>query len=417
MIGAGFLGGAKSRLLPASIPFRFFATAAGFHVLAWGSLLLSADEIARYEGGIGVPLAAIHLLTLGVFVMTAMGAAFQLLPVATRQPLISIWPARIAYWVFTPGVFVLAAGMWNGETLLLWPGAVLVSAGLTIFLCLVAINLRRAQDVPVSAAHSWIALGAIAVLTGLGLALVVDFSTGFLGDHQAVALAHMIFAVYGFMGLLVFGFALILIPMFALSKVPPAGPSWVGLGIGVSALVCGAWGILADSTIMTGAALVLGSFAAGCHIWAMGWTLKQRMRKRLEPFFFMLQAAWGLLALSLLIPLAGYAGIHIPNAATLFGFVALAGWLLTFLLGVLQRIMPFLASMHISGTGRKPPLVSELSAAVPLKIHTYCHMSALALVSAGIVSEISELIAAGAAIGLAGSIAFAVFAGKVITKL
>jgi hypothetical protein len=34
-LAATFLGGAQSRLLPASIPFRFFAAAAAFHVLMW----------------------------------------------------------------------------------------------------------------------------------------------------------------------------------------------------------------------------------------------------------------------------------------------------------------------------------------------------------------------------------------------
>jgi len=39
-IGASFLGGAKSRLLPPSIPFRFFSAAAVFHVFMWLGLLV-----------------------------------------------------------------------------------------------------------------------------------------------------------------------------------------------------------------------------------------------------------------------------------------------------------------------------------------------------------------------------------------
>ena len=45
-MAGGFLGGAKDRLLPASIPFRFFLSASVFHVLAWGMLLFGADDLA-----------------------------------------------------------------------------------------------------------------------------------------------------------------------------------------------------------------------------------------------------------------------------------------------------------------------------------------------------------------------------------
>ena len=77
-IAATFLGGAKSRLLPPSIPFRFFAAAAAFHVLMWLGLFIGAEEAASFRGGLGVALASVHLLTLGVLTTTAIGASVQL---------------------------------------------------------------------------------------------------------------------------------------------------------------------------------------------------------------------------------------------------------------------------------------------------------------------------------------------------
>ncbi|MDP3085760.1 MAG: hypothetical protein Q8N44_19010, partial [Rubrivivax sp.] len=106
-----FLGGARSRLLPLSIPFRFFGAAVAFHLLAWLALLAGADELPRFRGGLGLPLAALHLVTLGVLVMTAIGASLQLLPVATRQPVRSLRSAALVWWLYTPGVAALAAGM------------------------------------------------------------------------------------------------------------------------------------------------------------------------------------------------------------------------------------------------------------------------------------------------------------------
>ena len=252
-IAATFLGGARGRLLPTSLPFRFFTTAVIFHVGAWIMLLIGADDVAGYEGGLGQPLAALHLLTLGVLAMTAMGAAFQLLPVATRQ--------------------ILAAG----------------------------------------------------ALAGLA--------------------------------------------------------------------------------------------AAGFHLRLIAWVLKKRMRKRLDLSFRVMQAAWVLLPVGLVLGLMSAAGLDYPGGVTLFGFVVLAGWLLTMLTGVLQRIMPFLASMHVAKVASKPPLVSELTASLPLQIHAACHGGALVLVAAGICFDLTIAIQAGAARGVAGALAFAWFAGKIIQRL
>ena len=86
LAAGAFIAGAASRLLPASIPFRFFGAAVAYHLLAWIVLFAGAQSVPRFAGGLGWPLAALHLVTLGVLAMTAIGASLQLLPVATRQP-------------------------------------------------------------------------------------------------------------------------------------------------------------------------------------------------------------------------------------------------------------------------------------------------------------------------------------------
>ncbi|HXK54523.1 MAG TPA: hypothetical protein PK405_07535, partial [Hyphomicrobiales bacterium] len=93
------------------------------------------------------------------------------------------------------------------------------------------------------------------------------------------------------------------------------------------------------------------------------------------------------------------------------------GWLLTFLMGILQRIMPFLASMHAAKIKGKPPLLSELTAERPLQIHAYGHLAALVLAVAGIAFGIPLLIQAGAAAGFFAALAFAAFALVLVRRL
>ena len=124
----GLTGAARSRLLPPSVPFRYFGAAVLFHILAWAVLVASADALTTFSGGLGPLFAALHLTTLGVLVMTAIGATLQLLPVATRQPVRSVRAATLIWWLLTPGVALFAAGAGFHAPRWMGPGALLVIA-------------------------------------------------------------------------------------------------------------------------------------------------------------------------------------------------------------------------------------------------------------------------------------------------
>jgi len=416
-MAGSFLGGAKDRLLPASVPFSFFLAAAVFHVLAWGVLFVGADDLAGFSGGTGPVLSAIHLLTLGVLALTAMGASYQLLPVVTRRPLARVWPARLSFWIMVPGIVVLAYGMGITGQTALWVGAGLVTGGLLVFALLTADNLGRAGSLPVIAAHGWAALAALVGFAGLGVLLIVDFDLGVLADRSGLAGLHMVLAAFGFMGLLVLGLSQVLIPMFVLCPGLPARVGWAQLGLAIGALGLFAAGVLWGVQALILAAFVLAAGAVFAHFHLMRTALHTSMRKRLGLSFLMIRASWRFLGLGLLIGLAIALGWPLPNAPALFGLVVLVGWLLTFLTGILQRIMPFLASMHASGLPGGPPLLSSLTAEAPLKAHAICHFAALAMIAAGILFDVTLGIRIGAAIGTIGALAFAGFALNVILRL
>jgi hypothetical protein len=113
--------------------------------------------------------------------------------------------------------------------------------------------------------------------------------------------------------------------------------------------------------------------------------------------------------------LFGFAG---RNGATLFGFLLLGGWLLTFLLGILQRIVPFLASMHAARSSDGAPLrPSELADAWPLRLHAICHAIALVCMAAAIVLNHGLIMRIACAIGGIGALAFAWFVIDVLRRL
>lgn len=406
MFPGAFMMGAKDRLLPPSVPYRFFATAIGMHVAGWAALLAGSGDLAGFVGGLGPALAGLHLLTLGVLAMTAMGAAFQMLPVATRRQLGPVWACRLTWWLFTPGVAILSLGLGTATPWALAGGAALTVAGLALFGILVARNLMQVTDLPGVTHHAWLALASLLALAVLGAMLVADIGGGFLPDRGRAAAAHAVLAGYGFMGMLAMGFSYVLVPMFVLAQAPNDGTATRTALLSGVALALGAGGILAGLDWLAALAGLVGLAAAGLHIRALVAVLKSRMRKKLESFFRLVKGAWVMLPLSLAV---GIAALY-TELAPLWGVVLVIGWLLSFVTGILQRIMPFLASMHSGGGGAKPLLLSQLVAERPLAVHALCHAAALALLAAAMVAGSGLLAALGAACGLAGALSFALFA-------
>jgi hypothetical protein len=133
------------------------------------------------------------------------------------------------------------------------------------------------------------------------------------------------------------------------------------------------------------------------------------MRKKLGPAFILMRLSWALLPLSLLSGIAWALDLVPDRGAVLFGLWLLA-WLLGFLLAILQRIVPFLASMHAAlAVKRRPPTVTALTATGPLAAHLYCYCTALIMLSAGIIWSTPFLVTLGAWAGLLGAASFAWF--------
>ncbi len=405
-----FLGGAKSRLLPASIPLRFFGAAVLFHVLAWFALAAGAGVWASAPAALGWPLAALHLVTLGVLGMAALGAGAQLLPVATRQAAPGHRMLGGLWWLYTGGVAVLALGMGLRRPPLLAAGAVAVALSFVGWAALIARNLRGARGMPGVVAHVWSSLAALAVV----LASAVFLAAMWLGwqapPRETLLSLHLVFAPYGFMGMLALGFSYILVPMFALSDTPGERAQLSSCALALAALVLAGIAALGVApTALQGAALLAGAAAVALHLRLMIQALRTGMRRELGRSFTLVKIGWAGLAASLILALGLVLKLPVPRLATWFGLCLIGVWLLSFLMGMLQRILPFLAAMHLGGSGRRAQTPSALTRDDALAVHFACHLGAIALLGVAIALDNPWVALAGAAVGAAGALAFGFF--------
>jgi hypothetical protein len=405
-----FLSGAKGRLLPASVPFRFFGAAVVYHVLAWLALIAGAETLPRFTGGLGWTLAALHLVTLGVLAMTAIGASLQLIPVATRQPIYTKHAPAAIWWLYTPGVGALAAGMGLPSPPLLAVGAVAVVVALVAYALLLARNLAGARGMPAVVAHGWVAVAALVVVLATAAALALPY-LGVVWLDRGTALAlHVAFAAYGFMGMLSLGLSYILVPMFALANAPDERRAIVSCALAAFALaLAGIAAFEIGARPLRIAAIACAVVAAAIHLRLMRRALREGLRRELGRSFALVRLAWGLLAASLAAAFLVVVDAPVDGIATLFGLALVGGWLLTFLLGVLQRIAPFLASMHALPGDRRPPTPSTLTDDRPLALHHACHAVALAGLAVAVVTDSPPIAATAAGVGALGAVAYAAF--------
>jgi hypothetical protein len=418
MLGAAILQGAGGRLLPASVPLRFFAAAVAAHVAFWAMLLATSDQLAGFRGGFAPLLAAVHLLTIGVLVMTAIGAAVQILPVVTRRPLAAVWPVKLVFWLLLPGLVVLAVGFYGTNLRVASAGAGIVAAALLLFAAVLADSLRRASGAPIIVAYGWAALACLIATVGLGLKLIADFTRGGSAKHAAYALGHVILGGFGYMGLLAVGFSHVLVPMFTLAQVPDRSRSWTGFATATLAVALGAASAVWPAPDLLPAAAAVGVIGCGLYLWLMRQALRDGMRRRLGLSFVLVRAAWVLQVATLAVGLLAALGRSGRQGSALFGLLLFTGWLLTFLLAILQRILPMLASMHVAPARRVASGAEGEGAPVRwLPLHACCHALALAIIGVGVVADAADLVRLGSAIGLVGAAAYAAFTLRVLTEI
>ncbi len=416
--GGSFLGDARSRLLPASIPLRFFGAATLFHLAAWVALAASAAQWPDFAGGLGWPLAALHLVTLGVLGMTALGAGAQLLPVATRQPAPGPrWLAAI-WWLYTPGVALLALGMGWPDPQWLAAGAVAVALALAAWGVLMLRHLSGARGMPGVVSHGWTALLSLAVLLASALSLAATWLGLPVPSRDVTLGLHLVFAPYGFMGVLALGLSYILVPMFALSESPPERTQLLSCGLALLALLLA--GVAAFGWSPTPSrvlAILCGAGAVAVHLYWMAKALRSGMRRNLGRSFLLVKIGWAGLATSLLLGLALTLELPVPRLPSWFGLCLLGVWLLSFLLGMLERILPFLGAMHAAGAGRRAPTPSALTDERALRVHFGCHVAALAGLALALLTGSAAVAVLAAAVGTAGALAYCVFYATLVARL
>ena len=329
------------------VPMGFFLTAPWFGILASLLLIVYPEVIdSRWHPAM---LATVHLLTLGFAASIMIGAMMQVLPVIGSQPVPAV--TQLAPWIragLVGGTVSLALGFLLMHTFLFYIALALLCGVFVTFLSAVGlalVKIRKPGDSIYCLRLAALCLLLTVVFGVLQLSTYLDFQ--WLAYSFERTDKHALLGLVGWSLLLVMGVSFQVIPMF---HVAPAFPRWFCRVVTALLVVLIAASVFLSGLIETIALLLLPlvvCFYGGYSL----YILHQRKRKLTDYTVKCWQLSFvNLIAVSLLYTL-GRLGIEIfedrGQFQLLLGFGFGLGFVITVMLGMLQKIVPFLMFLHL----------------------------------------------------------------------
>lgn len=358
--------------------------------VAW--LVAQPSVLAGYHYNQYV-IAVTHLFALGFLCSIVMGAMYQLVPVALETRLYS---ERLAKWQFlfhVVGFVGMVWMFWKWDMKQVGHFGSVMAVGVGLFVFNLAQTLRRVPKwnvtaTAVAAALGWITLTIVAGLSIAAGKCTYESTSGlataggvksvvaglrslsmFMGrfDQLSAMHAHAHLSGVGFFTLLIVGVSYKLIPMFVLSEIQSQRRAMLSVALLNVGLLGSVVTILLRSPAKFAFALVIVA-ALVIYGWELRAILRARKRAALD---------WGirsfLTAVALLIPTSllsvalAWPGLPLNQFTgqleNLYGFLGFIGVVSFAIMGMLYKIVPFLAwfGVYSPHVGRaKLPALAEM---------------------------------------------------------
>lgn len=332
-----------------------------------------------------------HLYLLGFVMMTIFGAMYQLLPVILEVPIFSKDFAYVHFYMYCIGFLVMVSGFtFTDFPLLISYGAVMTYLSILIFCFNVFLTFKQLKTMTI--VSKFLLVGTIFLFVSVSLGFIIGFNLGhglLAIDMDAWVKAHIIGALSGFVMMIIMGVSMVLIPMFSLSHGFEDKCIHASLYLhSVGTALCMVALIAKLSFLIQ--AIAVGFIVAGivCFMFQITLIFKQRARKQND--YWVKNIIFALVCLvASLISCIAYFILDNSVMGLLAGILFFFGFLLSFIVGHIYKILPFLIWYE-----KFSPLVGKQK--VPL-LHQMIHTRA---------ADIQTWLLGVSVIVLSGAIAF-----------
>ena len=324
------------------LPFSFIIFSLIALVLSQILVLVNGQMVVNGSFRIPAIWSAAHLLVLGWALMVAMGAMYQLIPVAFLTP---IWNEKfgfIQFFVTAIGIATFSWMLYVSPQKALIPG-ILMLLGILMFLFQMLMTLRKQAKPNILTAFVGSALVCLFITIFLGITLISSLQTGFAAEYyKAIFKSHLLMGVTGWFTLLIFGLSYKMVPMFSLSHGFPMVQARYVYGLYISGLVITIISFFNGNQYLLKAGFFLLLAGFSVFSWHISIIIKKRLKKKLDHSFTFALVAIGF---GNIIHLAAFLALWSEQNSSLMGplvYLYLLLWVVLSIMGYLYKIVPFL---------------------------------------------------------------------------
>ncbi|NOQ29494.1 MAG: hypothetical protein GQ570_00075 [Helicobacteraceae bacterium] len=343
-----FTGLSLEQAPPISAPLRFLLSAPIFGILG-AVFIFFIDPTTLFSRFSTNSIILTHIFTLGFFTMLMLGALQQMLPVIAGVALPqALNVARSSHLLLSLSILFFIYGFFFSCSTALLIATIGLLLGFLISLSAIIIALFRVEYVTptIVAIRFSVTFAVISVL--MGLHLLSSYMVGNISElHTVFANIHSVLAIFGFTGLLIIGVSFQIFPMFYVTPgFKRFCTTYVAKIISFGLVL---WAVLVflqmDIEIVAKAIIALFFLAFSTAIFKK---MIVRRRKVSDVSILYVQSAAIFLATGVISWLLDE---FIELDYMFMTAILIGGFLLSIMIAMLYKIVPFLVWFHLNGAG------------------------------------------------------------------
>ena len=331
-----------------SAPLRFFLTAPLFGVIA-GLLIFFSDALSLSSRYSIDSIVVTHAITIGFLGFVLLGALTQMLPVLAGVSVPKVESvSKISHASLVLGTLSMIFGLLYSIKPLIFSASLLLGVGFMVMIIAMLIALKKVVNVTASVRAIITSLVFAFVIVLMGMHLLASYGTGkFSALHMLFANVHSVWAIFGFTGILIIGVSFHILPMFYVAprfkqfcKKKVVWLITIGLFLWLTLNIFEFYPVLAKVWVAN-------------FFWAFVTTVWIKLNKRRRPISDVTVYYWRTAAIFMTIGTFSWAinDFYNDEYVAMVSILIGGGFLLSIMIGMLYKIVPFLVWFHLNSMG------------------------------------------------------------------
>ena len=344
---------------PISAPLRFFLTAPLFGIIA-GILMLFSDSSLLMNRYSMDAIITTHAITIGLFSFIMLGSLTQMLPVLAGAKIHRVKPVTlISYVLLTSGLLSMILGLKLDIKYLLNYSYIALGSGFLIMISAITYSLKDVVTYNATIKGMTVSLLFAFFIVIMGTVLLFEYATNSVSEyHNFLANVHSVWAIFGFSGLLIIGVSFQVLPMFYVApKFKQFCKKRVVVLISTGLVLWLLTNLYFEEYVLY-AKLWIAMF-----FWAFATTVWLKFNRRKRPISDV--TVWYWRSASIFLTLGAFLWIFDEffkhEYIVMVGILIGGGFILSIMLGMLYKIVPFLVWFHLNAKGyMNIPTITEM---------------------------------------------------------